>query len=89
MCDGRGFPFGWGQASKVTKEEGKEGRPQRRFDDVVQDNMQRDGVTEEHAGIGEDGGRWSTATTPGVITGFQFIKIKIPPVRYSEPSNSF
>lgn len=64
MCDARGFPFGWGQASKVTKEEGKEGRPQRRFDDVVQDNMQRDGVTEEHAGIGEDGGRWSTATTP-------------------------
>lgn len=45
------------------KEEGKEGRPQR-FDDVVQDNMQRDGVTEEHAGIGEYGGRWSTATTP-------------------------
>lgn len=28
----------------------------------MQDNMQRDGVTEEHAGIGEDGGRWSTAT---------------------------
>lgn len=64
MCDGRGFPFGWGQASKVTKEEGKEGRPQRRLDDVVQDNMQRDGVTEQHAGIGEDGRRWSTATTP-------------------------
>lgn len=42
----------------------KGGRPQRRFEGVVQGNMQRDGVTEEHAGIGEDGGRWSTATTP-------------------------